>query len=149
MFTALVVVSTFTAAITSALTIGQLSWRIRNAGDLADMRVATLAGTTSAQWLANRKMRFHTSTDLQVALADLSAGRSHSVVYDAPLLRWTISQDAPRRLEVLSFTLERQDYAYALLTGSPLREPLNASLQKRINAPDWRERVSAYLGDGD
>ncbi len=149
MFTALVVVSTFTAAITSALTVGQLSSRIRNADDLSSVRVSTLADTTSAQWLTGRKMRFQTSADLQAALNDLAAGKTDAVVYDAPLLRWTIAQDNPKHLEVLPFTLERQDYAYALPMDSPLREPLNASLLERINAPDWRDRVSAFLGDGD
>lgn len=149
MFAALIVVSTFTAAITSALTVGQLSTRIRNADDLAGVRVATLADTTSAQWLAGQKMRYRTNTDLDTALSDLAAGKSDAVVYDAPLLRWTIAEDYRKRLEVLPFTVERQDYAYALPTGSRLREPLNASLLERINAPDWRGRVSASLGDGD
>lgn len=149
MFAALIVVSTFTAAITSALTVGQLSTRIRNAGDLPGMRIATLADTTSAQWLAGQKMRSTIRPDLDTALADLAAGKSDAVVYDEPLLRWTIKQDYRRRLQVLPFTLERQDYAYALPVGSRLREPLNESLLQRINAPDWPERVSNWLGDGD
>lgn len=149
MFAALIIASTFTAAITSALTVGQLSSRIRNADDLAGVRVASLADTTSAQWLAGRGIEFRSRDDIGAALAGLAKGNSDAVVYDAPLLKWTIARDYGDRLEVLPFKLERQDYAYALPPESPLREPLNASLLERINAPDWRDRVDRYLGTGD
>jgi ABC-type amino acid transport substrate-binding protein len=70
------------------------------------------------------------------------------VVYDAPLLKWQIQQHYQGRLQVLPFTLERQDYAFALPTDSPLREPINTSLLRRINAPDWKTLLDKYMGDG-
>lgn len=146
MFTALIVASVFTASITSALTVGQLTARIQSVDDLAGIRIDTMSGTTSAQWLAGANLEFREIPDLDAALDALAAGESDAVVYDAPILQWTINQRYRNRLEVLPFTLERQDYAYALPTGSPLREPLNASLLERVNSPDWRIRVSHYLG---
>ena len=149
MFTALIVVSTFTAAVTSALTVGQLSSQIRNPDDLAGVRVDTLAGTTSAMWLAERGIADHEVQNLGEALDRLARGRTDAVVYDAPLLRWTIAQRYGKRLEVLPFVLERQDYGYAMPTGSPLREPLNESLLRHVNAADWHKRVDRYLGTAD
>ena len=146
MFTALIVASVFTASITSALTVGQLTSRIQSVDDLAGIRIDTMPGTTSAKWLEAAFLDFRSADDLGAALGALAAGRSDAVVYDAPILQWTINQRYRNRLEVLPFTLERQDYAYALPTGSPLREPLNASLLQRVNASDWRMRVSHYLG---
>lgn len=146
MFAALIVASVFTASITSALTVGQLTARIQGVDDLAGIRIGTMAGTTSAQWLAGAHLDSREMPDLDAALRALAAGESDAVVYDAPILQWTINQRYRNRLEVLPFTLERQDYAYALPTGSPLREPLNASLLERVNSPDWRIRVSHYLG---
>ena len=146
MFTALIVVSTFTAAITSSLTVGKLSSRIRNADDLASLRLATLSDTTSARWLSNHNFSFNEARDIDVALEDLKAGRTDAVVYDAPLLRWKIAQNYRGHLEVLPFTLERQDYVFAMPNGSALREPLNESLLGQINAEGWSTRVDAYLG---
>ena len=146
MFTALIVASVFTASITSALTVGQLTSRIQGIDDLAGVRIESVAGTTSAQWLSSAGLDFHDSPDLDAALDALAAGKADAVVYDAPLLRWTISQRYRNKLEVLPFTVERQDYAYALPSGSPLREPVNASLLQRVNSADWRKRVKAYLG---
>ena len=146
MFTALIVASVFTASITSALTVGQLTARIQSVDDLSGIRIDTMTGTTSAQWLAGANLDFREVPDLDAALGALAAGETDAVVYDAPILQWTINQRYRNRLEVLPFTLERQDYAYALPTGSPLREPINASLLERVNSPDWRIRVSHYLG---
>ena len=146
MFAALIVASVFTASITSALTVGQLTSRIQGVDDLAGIRIETMAGTTSAQWLDGANLDFRETPDLTAALDALASGKTDAVVYDAPLLQWTINQHYRNRLEVLPFTLERQDYAYALPTGSPLREPLNASLLERVNSAEWRIRVSHYLG---
>lgn len=146
MFAALIVASVFTASITSALTVGQLTSRIQGIDDLAGVRIHSVASTTSGQWLTSADLDFRDSPDLDAALDALAAGKSDAVVYDAPLLRWTISQRFRNKLEVLPFTVERQDYAYALPSSSPLREPINASLLQRVNSADWRKRVNAYLG---
>lgn len=148
MLTALVIVSFFTAAITSTLTVGQLSSRIETAGDLRGMHIGSVADSTSTGWLESQHLSFTESANLPDALARLADGRLDVVVYDAPLLQWTIRQRFAGQLRVLPIVLERQDYAFALPPGSALREPVNASLLRRITAPDWRERVAGYLGGG-
>lgn len=147
MLAALVIVSFFTASITSALTVGQLTDRIRNAGDLSGMQVASVPGSTSATWLGWQKLDYRKAQDVDAALADLAAGRVDAVVYDEPLLRWDIQQRFRGKLQVLPLVLERQDYAFALPTGSRLRKPIDTSLLQRINAPDWPARLKKAFGE--
>ncbi len=147
MLVALLVVSFFTASITSALTVGKLQSRITSARDLHKVKVASVAGSTSGNWLKRNHDKYVDAGSLDRALADLDAGKVDAVVYDAPLLKWKIRQRYQGRLRVLPFILERQDYAFALPTGSPLREPINTSLLQRINAPDWKDRLNKYFGD--
>ncbi|HWU74934.1 MAG TPA: transporter substrate-binding domain-containing protein [Rhodanobacter sp.] len=147
MLAALVIVSFFTASITSALTVGQLSDRIRNAQDLGGMQVASVPFSTSANWLERQKYGYTKAINVDAALADLAADRVDAVVYDAPLLRWDIQQHYRGKLKVLPLLLERQDYAFALPTGSKLREPIDTSLLQRINAPDWPQRVKKAFGE--
>ena len=147
MLAALIVVSFFTASITSALTVGQLSDRVSNAADLGGMRIASVLSSTSASWLARQKFGYIKAQDVDAALGDLAAGRVDAVVYDAPLLRWDIQQHYRGKLKVLPLVLERQDYAFALPTSSRLREPINMSLLQRINAPDWPERLKKAFGE--
>ncbi|GHE81824.1 transporter substrate-binding domain-containing protein [Thalassotalea profundi] len=148
MLTALIIVSFFTASITSALTIGQLSSKLNNADDLVGMHIASVNGSTSASWLQNRKLKFENNDSLSEALQKLADGKVDVVVYDAPLLRWTIKQEYAGELQVLPITLARQDYVFALPDSSLIRESINESLLKRINSPDWPERVASYF-DGD
>ncbi|WP_113063756.1 transporter substrate-binding domain-containing protein [Oleiagrimonas sp. MCCC 1A03011] len=145
MLAALMVVSFFTASITSALTVGQLSNRIRTADDLSHVRVASIAGSTSGQWLQRNQDSFVHADSLDDALERLAAGKVDAVVYDAPLLRWQINQQFSG-LRVLPLRLERQDYAFALPDNSPLREQIDTSLLQRINAPDWNQRLKKYFG---
>lgn len=146
MLTALLVVSFFTASITSALTVGQLSQRVRNADDLGSMRVTSLANSTSAGWLRSRHFDYQSSTSLDDALARLARGETDAVVYDAPLMRYDIQQHHAGQLTVLPLVLARQDYAFALPSNSPLREPIDTSLLRRINAADWPQRLREYFG---
>ncbi len=141
-------VSFFTASITSALTVGQLSQRMSKADDLDGMRVASIPGSTSAAWVRAHPLQ-STDTDIQDhALAALDAGTVDAVVYDAPLMRYTIQQHYARRLQALPLVLARQDYAFALPRNSPLRQDINTTLLRRINRGDWRERLKHYFGTG-
>ena len=149
MLAALIVVSFFTASITSALTVGKLTNQITSARDLGKVKVASIAGSTSGNWLERNQDHYSKAESLDAALADLAASRVDAVVYDAPLLAWKIRQRYESQLRVLPFTLERQDYAFALPTGSPLREAIDTSLLKRINSPDWPERLEKYFGRAD
>ena len=146
MLAALMVVSFFTASITSALTVGQLSNRITSADDLGHVRVASVAGSTSGQWLKRNHDSYIHAASLKAALDMLADGKVDAVVYDAPLLRWQIHRNFGG-LRVLPLRLERQDYAFALPNGSPLREALDTSLLQRINAPDWPQRLKKFFGN--
>lgn len=147
MLTALMVVSFFTASITSALTVGQLSMRVRNVDDLASLRVASVPGSTSAAWMTSHQLPMAAADSVDEALTRLAAGKVDAVVYDAPLLRYDIRQHFAGRLRVLPLVLARQDYAFALPRNSPLRTDINSSLLRRINRSDWRDRVERYIGD--
>ncbi|MEO8779667.1 MAG: transporter substrate-binding domain-containing protein [Rhodanobacter sp.] len=147
MLAALIIVSFFTASITSALTVGQLSDRVSSAADLGGMQIASVPSSTSADWLARQKFGYTKTKDVDAALADLAAGRVNAVVYDAPLLRWDIQQHYRGKLKLLPLVLERQDYAFALPTDSRLREPINMSLLQQINAVDWTERLNKAFGE--
>lgn len=146
MLAALMVVSFFTASITSALTVGQLSTRVRSVDDLASMRLASVPDSTSAAWLAKHQFDYRPAAGVDAALSQLANGKVDAVVYDAPLLRYDIKQHYVNRLQVLPLVLARQDYAVALPRNSPLRRDINTSLLRRINRSDWRARLEHYFG---
>ena len=89
----------------------------------------------------------YTAADSLPQLVELlAAGRVDAAVYDAPILRWLVRQHGGEDLLVLPEPLERQDYAFALLPGSPWREPLNRALLEIMEQPAYAELLERYLG---
>ncbi|GAB3672036.1 transporter substrate-binding domain-containing protein [Salinisphaera aquimarina] len=147
MFAAIIIISSFTAAIATSLTVDRLSSGINNVQDLNSARVVTIAGSAAADALSERGIGFATQPEVSDALDDLANGRVDAVVYDAPLLQYRVLNDYASTLEVLPNIFDRQDYAFALPEGSPLREPINRAILDYLASDDWQNLLTRYLGN--
>ncbi|WP_123630633.1 transporter substrate-binding domain-containing protein [Salinisphaera orenii] len=146
MFAGIIIISSFTAAIATSLTVDQLASRINGVQDLDGARVATIRDSAAAEALAARGIGFDEIDTVDAALAALADDRVDAVVYDAPLLRYRVGEGWPQALQVLSNTFERQDYAFALPEGSELREPINRAILDYLSRADWQAMRRRYLG---
>jgi len=145
MFASVILVSTFTAAITSALTVGQLESMVRGPGDLQRLQVGAVADTAGADYLARQRVGFFRFETLEAALESLNAGNIQVVLHDAPLLRYRVQEDYANRLRMLSRTFSRQDYGIALPEDSPLQESLDRALLGFVGTAEWRDILYEYL----
>ncbi len=145
MFASVIILSSFMAAITSSLTLGGLHGSVRGLSDLPRVRVGTLAGSVSAEFLAANNIRFVGFENLSDGLQSLADGTIAAFVQDAPLLVYRVNTDFKDRLEVLPGTFSRQDYGVALSDGSALREPLNVALLAYIHSETWQRLLDAYF----
>lgn len=145
MFTSVIVISSVTASITSALTVERLGSMINHPNDLVHVRTATVTGSTSAAWLKDNHFTFGEFKTLPEALKALQEKQYDAVVYDEPLLRYlTITQF--QDLQVLPVTFQRQNYGIAFPNASWLREPVNWVLLKELQEPEWDQLIKQYLG---
>jgi polar amino acid transport system substrate-binding protein len=149
MFASIIIISSFTAAITSALTVGQLGSPVRGPRDLPNVRVAAITNSTGAQILDARHVDHADYPDALGALQALAANRVDAVVYDAPILQYLAKEYFRGAVAVLPNTFVRQDYAIAVAQGSPLRESLNRQVESEINSARWRALIYRYLGTED
>lgn len=149
MFAAVIIISSFTAAIATSLTVGQLESRVKGVKDLPNVRVATVASSVSSDYMDAHDIHYITIKDLPAGLGLLAKGKVDAVVYDAPLLKYLANQEYPKRTRVLPGTFERQDYAIALPEGSKLREPINRAMLEIINSDEWQDVLNKYLGTPD
>ncbi len=147
MFAGLFIIAGFTAAVTSALTLTELRSRISGPSDLSRIKVATVEGSTSSDYLRSRHIMFAKHTDVDSALQSLVAGGCDAVVYDAPILKHQVYQRWSGEAFVLPAFFERQNYAFALPSDSPLREPINQVLLRQISSPEWDEVLATYFGE--
>jgi len=136
-----------TALIASSLTVGQLESRVSSPADLRRANVAALPGTTAAEWLSGRRIDFSAYETLTDALHDLERGEIDAVVSDEALLRYQISAFEMRRLHVLPFTLDEQDYGFAVIEAGALREPINRALLTVTVSEEWERWQREFLGD--
>lgn len=146
MFASLLLISGFTAAIASALTVGALEDGIDSVEDLYGVRVVAVADSTSASFLTDKLIRHHSVVDAGAALALLAAGQADAVVHDAPILRYLVHEQYLGQLRVLPFLLTRQDYGIALPRQTPRREEINVRILEIIQTPEWARMVEGYLG---
>lgn len=146
MFAAIIIISSFTAAIATSLTVDRLASDINGVQDLASARVATIADSAAAQTLSERGIAFSTREELEPALEALADNRLDAVVYDAPLLQYYIHDGYGDRLQVLDIVFDRQDYAFALPQGSELREPINRAILDYLAEDEWQDTLTRYLG---
>ena len=147
MFAGLFIIAGFTAAVTSALTLTELRARISEPSDLSRVKVATVDGSTSADYLRSRHIMFTSHPDVKAALESLVTNQCDAVVYDAPILKYQTYQNHSGEAFVLPVTFERQNYAFALPSDSPLREPINQVLLRQTSSPKWDALLATYFGE--
>ncbi|MDY7094334.1 MAG: transporter substrate-binding domain-containing protein [Acidobacteriota bacterium] len=147
MFASVILISSFTAGIASSLTAHEFKRNsVQGPRDLPKVQVATVAGTTSQNYLQAEAVTHQSRPSVEAALEDLVAGEVEAVVYDAPILLHLAQQQEDHDFIILPSTFTRQDYGIAFPSGSPLRERVNVALLHHIRSPAWQETVFEYLG---
>ncbi|MET0028603.1 MAG: transporter substrate-binding domain-containing protein [Candidatus Thiodiazotropha sp.] len=146
MFASIIIISGFTAAIATSLTVGQLEQSINSIDDFHGKRLLTVEGSTSAAFLDEKLVRYQTVPGVEEALQRLAAGEADAVVYDLPILRYWASNRFAGSLRVLPNRFLHQDYGIALPPGSSLRETLNRDILSIIEGSEWPRMVQGYLG---
>ena len=147
MFAGLFIIAGFTAAVTSALTLTELRSKVNGPADLSRIKVATVDDSTSADYLRSRHIIFAKHPDVDSALKSLVTDGCDAVVYDAPILRYQTYQNYSGEASVLPSTFEKQNYAFALPSNSPLRESVNQVLLRKTSSPSWEDVLATYFGE--
>lgn len=144
MFASVIVISSYTAAIASALTVDRMTGVVRGPADLPGARIGTVNRSAAAEWLADERLGFQGYAALQPAMSDLKNGKLDAIVYDSPILQSLTTEGGDIR--VLPQTLRQDNYAFAMPPGSDLRKSLNRALLEVLESRTWIELRERYLG---
>ena len=147
MFASIIVISGFTGAIASSLTIGKLEGLVHGPADLPRVSVGTVPGSSSEDYLRTNRLRYRKFDSIREGMLAVAAGKLDAMVYDAPLLRYLANVELRDRVEIVPGTFQRQDYAIALPGGSPAREKINRVLVAQIQDAAWQDILYRYLGE--
>lgn len=146
MFTAIVIISGFTASIASSLTVDKLNTDISGPDDLKEYHVITVKGSTSEKYLGRKGIEFTSFDDPVKALQLLADGKADALVYDAPVLRYlTVREELEEEVVVLPHQFNTQYYGLSVSKKqNQLLESINPLLLKTIEDVKWKATLNDY-----
>lgn len=142
----LFIVSIFVANITAVMTVGAIQGSINSVNDLYGKRVATIEGSTSAEFLAARDVDFDGYPDLQSLLGAFEAEDADAMVFDAPIMAFYVNNRGKDYGQLVGSTFRRESYGFALPSGSEYLEPVNRSLLRLRENGTYDRLHRKYFG---
>jgi len=129
MLVCIIVITYFTAALTTVMTVNQLTSDISGPNDLPGKKVATVRGTTAEKYLLAHGVKVTAFEKIDEAYEALERHDVVAVVYDEPILSYHVKNAGASDEQVVGL-FERQNYGIGLQDGSPYRKRINLALLK-------------------
>jgi len=126
----LFIVSVFVARITAVMTVDAINENITSVNDLYGKEVATIQGSTAANFMNKREIDFTGVETLAALKAGFEAEEFQAVIFDAPVLAFYAQNAGKGFAELAGPIFLRENYGIALPSGSTLKEPINQTLLK-------------------
>ncbi len=144
MFTAIIIISGFTASITSSLTVDQLSSQINNLNDLRKLKLGSLEASSSDRYLKASFFKvYHTGT-LEAGMERVREGKLDGFVYDEPILQYALDNEGFNDLSLLPLRFNTQYYSFATHRNSNLMDRINPILLEQTEKASWNTILAQY-----
>ena len=147
MFAAVSLISSFTATMTSTLTVNSLEDNILYLEDINKMgKIGTVANTGSEYYLMSHKIKVRES--YENALEGLRALRNEEIdlfVYDQPVIHYTIQgHGLGSEIKILPMKFNTQYFSFIMPKGSKYYTGINPELVDVINTETWEQILKRY-----
>ncbi len=146
MFSSLLLVSAIIAGVASALTLAKMDPLVTGPQDLPKARIASIENSISDSYLKSRRLSAYYVDSVYQGLSEIVKNNIDAMVYDAPLLKYTIKENFKGQLRVTDKLFEFQNYGIAFPEKSPLRESVNRVMLKILHSEKWIKITKKYLG---
>ena len=146
MFTAVIIVASYTATISSSLTLDNLSLDINSLDDLRSKRVLVDENSGAKYYLDELKISTVPIKDAKQALPLVIEKKADAYIGDEVLIKYLIElQNYQDDLMVAPGKFFKQYYAFALPRNSALLRPINLALIETLNSEKWSAEKSRHL----
>ncbi len=146
MFTSVVFIAYFTAAVTSSLTLQQLRGDINGPDDLPGKRVASVKGSTAEEYLRQRNFEIAEFAQVEDALQALQTNQIDAIVYDAPVLLYYAAHEGKGKTQTVGTIFRKENYGVAFPDKSPLRKRVNEVLLKLKENGTYDQLYNKWFG---
>lgn len=146
-----VLVSAFTATVTSSMASTQLAASIESISDFNHLSCGALRGSLSAQILKRIGVMTHEYENIPDAFEDLAAGKIEAVVGDRNTLSYVRREFAGRRppahINIPSFRLREAFLAIPVHEGHKDYKKINEAMLQFMTTGEWLELLRHWTGD--
>ena len=146
MFASVVFIAYFTATVTSSLTLQQLRGDINGPEDLPGKRVATVQGSTSAEYLRRHNVDPAEFSKVEDAFQAIQQGQADAVVYDAPVLLYYASHEGKGKVQTVGNIFRKESYGILFPSNSPYRKRVNEALLKIRENGTYDQLYTKWFG---
>lgn len=147
MFTAVIIISSFTAGIASTLTISGLQTDIETAEDIRLVdRTSVVGATSSESYLLQEEIPIHQTFASPIpALRTLAKKDNDVLLHDRTVLQYYINRlSLNEKVKLIPITLKEHYQSFMLPKGHSSFDIVNVGLMKEIQKNGWEELQRKY-----
>jgi polar amino acid transport system substrate-binding protein len=145
MIFSVVFIASFTANITTSLTLSELKGKVRGFNDLYHTRVGSISRSEGLDFLTKKGITVIPFESLQEGLLAVASKKIDAFVQNEQILKYLIKNEFPGRVQVLSETFDEYFVSVALQQNSSLRKPINEALLKFMTTENWTKLLNRYM----
>ncbi|OFB40434.1 ABC transporter substrate-binding protein [Mycolicibacterium sp. (ex Dasyatis americana)] len=146
-FAAIVFVSFYSASLSATLTVAKLDAKINGPADLYEKSVATVAGTTAAEFLRAMGIEATETSTIEGSYHLLREEGYDAVVFDAPVLRYYVAHRGEGVAVTAGPVFQDENQGFVLSTNSALRKPINQALFRMREDGTYNLIKEKWFGD--
>lgn len=145
MFTAIIIISSFTASIASSLTVNQLHSKITKLDDLKKYKIGTVEKSSTDERLSDLMVKHELYSTADKLLHAVESGEIDFAVYDEPILKFLIKENnLDREIQVFSPAEIIQYYSFSAPKKSRIFEQINPLIIETLESREWRQILNEY-----
>ncbi len=146
-FTAVIIISSFTATIASTLTVSRFESKIKNLEDIKLIEKIGAVGASSGEdfLLLNEITPQQTFASPIQGLRALAKKEIDVLIFDRTILKYLISNyQMSEKVQLLPITFNQQYQSFILPKNSPHYHPVNAELMNQLQQVSWQKTLQKY-----
>jgi ABC-type amino acid transport substrate-binding protein len=145
MLFSIIFIASFTANITTSLTITELKGKVHGLNDLHNARVGSVSQSEGFDFLTKQGIVVIPFEGIKESLTAVASRKIDAFVLNEQVLKYQAKKDFPGRVQVLPGIYDEYFVSIALPQNSSLRKPINTALLKLMKTKNWTEMRNRYI----
>ena len=145
MIFSIIFIASFTANITTSLTINELKGKVHGLNDLYNARVGSISQSEGFDFLTKQGIAVIPFEGILEGLEAVASRKIDAFVLNEQVLKYQAKKDFPGRVQVLPGIYDEYFVSIALQQNSSLRKPINKALLRLMKTKNWIELRNRYI----